>query len=65
MIHHNSEESEVLEEEQLDPKNLPSPSSDILVHTHTHSLSRFSVAMSGTVTFKKRSSHLKNAIHNV
>ncbi|XP_053541605.1 F-actin-uncapping protein LRRC16A isoform X3 [Ictalurus punctatus] len=31
MIHHNSEESEVLEEEQLDPKNLPSPSSDILL----------------------------------
>ncbi|KAF4081602.1 hypothetical protein AMELA_G00163360 [Ameiurus melas] len=29
MIHHDSEEAEVLEEEQLEPKNLPSPSSDL------------------------------------
>ncbi|TSP90484.1 F-actin-uncapping protein LRRC16A [Bagarius yarrelli] len=31
LIHHDSEETEVLEEEQLEPENLPPPSSDLLL----------------------------------
>ncbi|KAI5100800.1 capping protein, Arp2/3 and myosin-I linker protein 3 isoform X1, partial [Silurus meridionalis] len=33
LIHHDSEETEVLEEDQLEPENLPAPSSNLLVHT--------------------------------